>query len=47
MGCPDSILRFDLGEPFAPLEQLTAVLPPLSSSALPEPLSNLMNDTRH
>ena len=33
---------FDLGEPFAPLEQLMAVLPPRSAGALPPPLAALM-----
>ena len=37
-----AIIRFELGEPFSPLEQLTAVLPPLSSAALPPPLAALM-----
>lgn len=36
------ISHFELGEPFAPLEQLLAVLPPLSAPALPPPLSELM-----
>ena len=41
---PASVCRFELGEPFTPLEQLMAVLPPLSSSALPAPLAKLMCD---
>ena len=35
---------FELGEPFLPLEQLMAVLPPSSSDALPPPLARLMRD---
>ena len=34
--------RFEVGEPFEPLEQLMAVLPPLSRGALPQPLAELM-----
>ena len=37
-----SIQRFELGEPFLPLVQLTAVLPPLSAAALPAPLATMM-----
>ena len=33
--------KFELGEPFNPLEQLVAVLPPLSAPALPGPLAQL------
>jgi len=35
-------ISFTLGEPFRPLEQLLAVLPPYSSHALPRPLQQLM-----
>jgi 5'-3' exoribonuclease 2 len=35
---------FEVGEPFAPLEQLLAVLPPLSAHALPPCLASLMTD---
>ena len=35
---------FQLGEPFPPLEQLMAVLPPLSAAALPPALQPLMID---
>jgi len=35
-------IYFELGSPFSPLEQLLAVLPPLSSHALPDVLSDLM-----
>ena len=35
---------FEVGEPFAPLEQLLAVLPPLSAPALPPCLAELMTD---
>ena len=45
---PAVMCRFELGEPFAPLEQLMAVLPPLSAAALPPTLAKLMCDrTRH
>ena len=37
-----SILKMELGEPFLPLVQLTAVLPPLSAAALPAPLAEMM-----
>lgn len=37
-----NIVKFELGEPFLPLVQLTAVLPPLSSAALPPPLGAMM-----
>ena len=35
-------IEFEIGEPFSPLIQLMAVLPPLSSHCLPPVLSNLM-----
>jgi 5'-3' exonuclease len=41
-GDPTPILSFEPGEPLAPLEQLTAVLPPLSAAALPPPLAHLL-----
>ena len=37
--CP---IKFDLGRPFAPFEQLMGVLPSLSSSLVPAPLATLM-----
>lgn len=37
-------IKFHLGEPFKPIEQLLSVLPPFSSKALPECLRNLMVD---
>ena len=37
-------ITFQLGEPFTPLAQLMAVLPPQSCAALPEPLQRLMLD---
>ena len=36
--------RFELGQPFAPFEQLLAVLPAASSPLLPEPHRRLMLD---
>lgn len=35
-------ISFTLGQPFRPLEQLLAVLPPYSAHALPQPLQRLM-----
>ena len=37
----EHITSFELGEPFPPIEQLAAVLPPLSGHALPPPLAAL------
>ena len=41
---PKELCRFEPGEPFLPLVQLMAVLPPLSSAAVPKPLAALMTD---
>lgn len=37
-------VKFVLGEPFSPIEQLLSVLPPYSSKALPDSLAKLMAD---
>lgn len=36
--------QFELGQPFAPLEQLMGVLPSLSAALVPAPLATLMTD---
>ncbi len=41
----DLDIKFDMGEPFEPVEQLLSVLPPYSSYALPESLRDLMHNS--
>ena len=40
-------IKFELGEPFFPFEQLLSVLPPYSAGALPPCFQKLMKDVEH
>ncbi|GFS46963.1 5'-3' exoribonuclease 1 [Trichonephila inaurata madagascariensis] len=40
----DMVMKFELGKPFLPFQQLLAVLPKLSKELLPEPYQKLMCD---
>lgn len=42
--CGDVKVKFDLGEPFRPLEQLMGVFPAASRSHVPAPWGKLMTD---
>ncbi len=43
-GIADLNIKFDMGEPYEPVEQLLSVLPPYSSKALPSTLRDLMHN---